>query len=77
MIVSEVKPDLIIEVGTRIGGGAYYLADLLENLGNGIVHTIDIVDEVDSIVKKHNRIKFFTDGWENYDIEITKILIKY
>jgi len=72
MIISEVKPDLVIEIGTRIGGGAYYIADLLENLGNGIVHTVDIVDEVDSIVKRHPRIKFFTEGWVNYDIELTK-----
>jgi cephalosporin hydroxylase len=72
MIISEVKPDLVIEIGTRIGGGAYYIADLLENLGNGIVHTVDIHDEVDLEVKKHHRIKFFTDGWNNYDIELTK-----
>lgn len=72
MIISEIKPDLIIEIGTRIGGGAYYLADLLDNLGKGIVHTIDIVDEVDPIVKKHKRIKFFTEGWANYNIEIAK-----
>jgi len=72
MIISEVKPDLIIEVGTRKGGGAYYMADLLENIGNGIVHTIDIEDDVDTIVKEHKRIKFFTEGWANYDIEIAK-----
>lgn len=72
MIISEVKPDLVIEIGTRIGGGAYYIADLLENIGNGIVHTVDIVDEVDSIVKSHPRIKFFTEGWVNYDIELAK-----
>mgnify|MGYP000515827803 FL=1 len=29
MIVSEVKPDLIIEIGTNEGGGALYLSDLL------------------------------------------------
>ena len=37
MIISEVKPDLIIEVGTRKGGGAYYLADLLDSIGNGVI----------------------------------------
>jgi cephalosporin hydroxylase len=72
MIISEIKPDLIIEIGTRIGGGAYYLADLLENEGKGIVHTIDIVDEVAPIVKEHKRIEFFTEGWANYNIEIAK-----
>lgn len=72
MIVSEVRPDLIIEIGTRIGGGAYYLADLLDSIGKGIIHTIDIVDEVDPVVKKHERIEFFTDGWEGYDINCAK-----
>jgi len=72
MIICEVKPDLVIEIGTKIGGGAFYIADLLDVIGNGVVHTIDIVDLVDPVVKKHSRIKFFTEGWENYDINITK-----
>lgn len=72
MIISEVKPDLIIEIGTRIGGGAYYMADLLDSIGKGVIHTIDIVDEVDLKVKEHKRIQFFTDGWANYDLELAK-----
>jgi cephalosporin hydroxylase len=72
MIICEVKPDLVIEIGTKIGGGALYIADLLDIIGNGIVHTIDIIDLVDPKVKEHHRIKLFTDGWANYDIEITK-----
>jgi cephalosporin hydroxylase len=72
MIICEVNPDLVIEIGTRKGGGAYYIADLLECLGKGIVHTIDIVDEVEPVVKKHKRIKFFTEGWKHYDLDLTK-----
>jgi len=72
MIICEVMPDLIIEVGTNIGGGALYMADLLDSLGKGIIHTIDIVDMVNPIVKDHERIKFFFDGWDNYDIGLTK-----
>jgi cephalosporin hydroxylase len=72
MIICEVKPDLVIEIGTKIGGGTLYIADLLDILGNGVVHTIDIIDIVDPKVKEHNRIKFFTEGWANYDINITK-----
>lgn len=72
MIICEVKPDLVIEIGTNIGGGALYLADLLDSLGNGIVHTIDIIDQSNSAVKDHKRIEFFTEGWEKYDIELTK-----
>lgn len=72
MIINEVKPDLIIEIGTRKGGGAYYLADLMNNIGHGIIHTIDILDEVDAVVKDHHRIKFFTDGWAGYDLELAR-----
>jgi len=72
MIINEVKPDLVIEVGTNIGGGALYIADLLDMNGKGILHTIDIVDIVDPKVKQHKRIKFYTDGWVNYDLEDTK-----
>lgn len=79
MIINEVKPDLVIEVGTNIGGGALYIADLLDMNGKGILHTIDIVDIVDPRVKEHKRIKFFTKGWEDYNLEqaqgFEKILI--
>ena len=72
MIIHEVKPDLIIEIGTRYGGGSLYLADLLDNIGKGVVHAIDIVDNVKPEVKEHKRIEFFFDGWSNYDISLTK-----
>ena len=72
MIISEVKPDLIIEIGTRFGGGALYLADLLELNGGGVVHAVDIVDNVDQMVKNDNRIKFYFDGWQGYDLEDAK-----
>ncbi len=48
------------------------MADLLESIGKGIIHTVDIVDEVEPIVKKHHRIKFFTSGWTGYDLELAK-----
>lgn len=69
MIIFEVKPDLIIEIGTNRGGSAYYFADLLDTIGKGIVHTIDVEDIVFSEVKKHPRINFFMDGFEGYNLE--------
>ena len=72
MIINEVKPDLVIEIGTNIGGGALYIADLLDINRKGILHTIDIVDMIDPKVKEHNRIKFFSKGWEDYDLKLTK-----
>lgn len=73
MIINEIKPDLIIEIGTFKGGGALYFADLLEIIGNGEVHTINIIDDVDDPqVINNSRIKRFTEGYQNYDINLTK-----
>jgi cephalosporin hydroxylase len=45
-IISEVKPDLIIEAGTYHGGSALLWAMFLENINsNGRVITIDIKDQ--------------------------------
>ena len=72
MIISEVKPDLIIEIGTNFGGGALYMADILNNLNNGVIHSIDITDKCPDIVKCHPRIKLFHEGFEKYDLGLTK-----
>lgn len=73
MIIMNIKPDLIIEIGTLNGGGALYYADLLYLLGKGEVHTINVNNEVyDSIVYNHPGIKFFNSGFENYDLNLTK-----
>jgi cephalosporin hydroxylase len=70
MIINELKPDLIIEIGTNHGGSAYYMADLLELLGHGVIHTIDIDDRSYPEAKAHHRIRFFHEGWENYDLSL-------
>jgi len=41
-IIYELKPDLIIETGTLLGGSTYYLAHLCDLIGKGKVVTIDI-----------------------------------
>lgn len=79
MILMEVKPDLVIEIGTNKGGGALYLADLMDIIGKGTIHTIDIERDSDKLVADHPRIKLFTNGWENYDVneakKFSKILV--
>jgi len=70
MIINEIKPDLIIEIGTNHGGSAYYMADLLEVIGKGKIHTIDIDDRSHQEAKAHHRIQFFHQGWENYDLSL-------
>ena len=70
MIVSELRPDLIIEIGTHQGGSALYLADLLQLLGGGVVHTIDIEDRLDPRVRENRNIRVFGGGWEAYDLNL-------
>jgi cephalosporin hydroxylase len=43
-ILAEVRPDLIIETGTHMGGSALYLAHMLDIIGRGEVITIDTLD---------------------------------
>ena len=70
MIVSSVRPDLIIEIGTHEGGGALYLADLLDRNNKGEVHTIDLFNkEYPQLVESHPRIKKFFGGYQNYNIQ--------
>lgn len=73
MLIMNIKPDLIIEIGTLNGGGALYYADLLYLIGKGEVHTINLQNEVyDQKVFNHGRIKFFYGGFESYDLERAK-----
>jgi cephalosporin hydroxylase len=79
MILNEIKPDLVIEIGTNHGGSALYMADILDTIGYGVIHTIDIDDRSYLEVKKHERIKLFHEGWESYDLKnslgFNKILV--
>jgi cephalosporin hydroxylase len=69
MIIDEVKPDLIIEIGTHFGGNSLYLADLLQLRNRGVLHTIDVNEYGDlSKLDSHPRIKRFLGGYENYDL---------
>jgi cephalosporin hydroxylase len=72
MIISNIKPDLVIEIGTHAGGGALYLADLMNNIGHGLVHSIDLKNQTDDLVQKHPRIILFTEGWEKYEVKEAK-----
>ena len=71
MILWQVKPDLIIEIGTNKGGTTLYLADLLSLNNKGEIHTIDLpTNEEDISLHHHPRIKIFKDGFLNYDTSI-------
>jgi cephalosporin hydroxylase len=71
MIIMKLQPDVIIEIGTNRGGSALYLADLMNIINHGVVHTIDI-KYPSEIVLEHPRIRAFNDGWQGYDISEIK-----
>ena len=52
MIHFKIKPDLVIEIGTSHGGGALYIADLMNIIGHGIVHSIDIEKKTEDLVNE-------------------------
>lgn len=54
-ILYEIRPDLVIETGTHLGGSALYLAHVLDILGKGEVVTIDIDD---AVRPQHPRIHY-------------------
>lgn len=41
ILIEEVRPDLVIEIGTHLGGGLY-IADIMDRIGRVMVHTIDL-----------------------------------
>src|ERR1051325_5744167 len=57
-IIAEIRPDLIIETGTHMGGSALFMASMLDIIGKGKVITIDIVDNVERL--SHPRVKYVT-----------------
>lgn len=79
MLINDIKPDLIIEIGSYNGASALYYSDILDLIGNGIVHSIDIEDHVHLLAKQKSNIKFFTTGYQNYDLnnakEFNKIMV--
>ena len=57
-ILHELRPEVIIETGTRHGGSARYLASLCDLIGTGRVLSIDIDEAAGR--PEHDRIHYFT-----------------
>ena len=79
MLISEIQPDLVIEIGTSNGGTTLYIADIMETIGHGTIHTIDIDNRASQLTTSHSRVKLFHDGWKGYNLDeakgFSKILI--
>lgn len=42
-IITLLKPDIVIETGTALGGSALFMQNVLDNMGKGYVISIDVV----------------------------------
>ena len=65
-LIFMLKPDIIIETGTNIGGSALFLATILDAVGSGEVITVDI-GHVDNL-PQHKRITYLTGSSTDEDI---------
>jgi cephalosporin hydroxylase len=72
-IVYEVKPEVIIEIGSYSGGSTLYFAHLLDLVGNGVVVSIDLDRSRFNI--EHDRIRTVTGESSSADVvrEVRKI----
>ena len=59
-LVHKLKPDVIVETGTRVGGSALFWADMCELHGHGRVVSIDKEPSRWGARPRHKRIKYIT-----------------
>lgn len=57
-IINKVRPAMIIECGTKFGGGALFLASMCDLVNNGEIVTIDIKEQKGR--PDHERITYLT-----------------
>ncbi len=55
-ILFEVRPDVVVETGTHLGGSALFLAQMMDLHGRGEVVSIDVLDA--PARPKHPRIRY-------------------
>jgi cephalosporin hydroxylase len=55
-MIQEIRPDVIVETGTFLGGTALFLASICDLVGHGRVITIDIQPQAD--LPPHDRISY-------------------
>ncbi len=57
-LLHEVRPDLLVETGTHLGGSALYFAGLFDAIGAGQVLTVDVAHPAG--LPDHPRIEYLT-----------------
>ena len=69
-IIQELKPDFVVETGTRFGGSALYMASICDLIGHGHVITVDIEELASSSTVRppHPRITYLTGSSTSPDV---------
>lgn len=57
-ILSETRPDVVVECGTAFGGSALFLATVMDQIGVGKVVTVDITPQPN--LPRHPRIEYLS-----------------
>lgn len=65
-ILHEIRPDVVVEIGSQYGGSTKYFADLLDLMGNGMVISVDPYREEYTLV--HERVLALTGNSSDRDI---------
>jgi cephalosporin hydroxylase len=55
-LIHRIRPDVIIETGTKYGGSAYYMATICDLVGHGQVVTVDVEEQANR--PQHPRITY-------------------
>jgi cephalosporin hydroxylase len=69
-IIQELKPDFVIETGTRFGGSALFMASICDLIGHGHVITVDVEELPSSSTVRppHSRITYLTGSSTSADV---------
>jgi cephalosporin hydroxylase len=62
-LLVELKPDVVVETGTHLGGSALYFASICDLLGHGRVYSVDVRPGCDR--PRHPRIGYLTGSSTN------------
>lgn len=59
-LISEIRPDYIIETGTAFGGSALYMAHVCDQFDRGRILTVDLEERPGHTPPEHERIEYIT-----------------
>lgn len=64
--VKKLKPNIVLELGTGIGGSTYYMASALKENNNGVIYTCDPFKGPSNVfIQKFKGIMFYEKKYSN------------